>query len=355
QSRFRKFILKAGTARLPISTVLACLTVRRQLLDCAPLMKFFRFAFFLLMFCAAAPLRAELMDGVVAVVNDQVITRQQVQDFAMPAVDALRRQYATDSQEFQQKLNDVLTNSLELLIERQLILRAFDAEGYRMPDSYLDELVQDRIRERFGDRVTLTKTLQAEGMTYEQFCDDVRDQTIESFMRSKKVAQEIVISPFQVEQYYKAHQQDYKVEDQVRLRMIVLNKTGDDDTNTPALAKEIKSELKEGVPFAQLASVYSQGSEAKDGGEKGWIDRTALRKELSDVAFTLKPGDVSDVIETPEACYVLKIEETTPAHVRPISEIREDIEKTLRAQKHDELERQWIESLRKKTFIRIFA
>ena len=273
----------------------------------------------------------------------------------MPAVDALRRQYATDSPEFEQKLNDVLTNSLELLIERQLILHYFDTAGYRLPDSAVDEMVDERIRERFGDRVTLMKTLQAEGMTFEQFREDVRDQYIETALRNKNVSQEIVISPYQVEQYYKTHQNDYKVEDQVKLRMIVLNKPSADDTNTPALAKEIRSEIKEGVPFAQLAAVYSQGSQAKQGGEMDWVERSALRKELSDVAFSLKPGDVSDVIDTPEACYILKIEETRPAHVRPINEIRNDIEKTLRAQKHDELERQWIESLRKKTFIRIFA
>ncbi|HXE42826.1 MAG TPA: hypothetical protein VN516_07360, partial [Candidatus Baltobacteraceae bacterium] len=75
-------------------------------------MKVFRFALFLLTLCAVAPLRADLVDGVVAVVNDKVVTRQQVQDFAMPAVDALRRQYSMESPEFQQKLNDVLTNSL---------------------------------------------------------------------------------------------------------------------------------------------------------------------------------------------------------------------------------------------------
>jgi peptidyl-prolyl cis-trans isomerase SurA len=318
-------------------------------------MKIFRSAFFLLMLVAAVQTRADLVDGVVAVVSDHAITRQQVQDFAMPAVDALRRQYTGDSPEFEQKLNDVLTNSLELLIERQLILRAFDDDGYRMPDSYLEELVQERIRDRFGDRVTLTKTLQAQGMTYEQFCNDVREQTIETFMRSKKVSQEIVVSPYQVGEYYKAHQDEYKVEDQVRLKMIVLNKTGDDDTNAPALAKELQGEIKGGAQFAQIASVYSQGSQAKQGGDMGWVDRTALRKELSDVAFSLKAGDISDVIDTPEACYILKVEEMRPAHVRPIGEIREDIEKNLRAQKHDQLERQWIESLRKKTFIRIFA
>ena len=76
-------------------------------------MKFFRFAVFFLTLCAAASARADLVDGVVAVVNNAVITRQEVQDFAMPAIDALRRQYPSDSPEYEDKLNGALTNSLK--------------------------------------------------------------------------------------------------------------------------------------------------------------------------------------------------------------------------------------------------
>jgi peptidyl-prolyl cis-trans isomerase SurA len=318
-------------------------------------MKLFRFASLFLAVFASVSARADLVDGVKAVVNDKVITYGEIQDFAGASIDALRRQYPSDSPEYRQKFNDVITNSLELLIERQLILHDFEARGYRMPESYLDQLVDDRTRERFGDRMTLMKTLQGQGITSEQFRKSVQEQTIETFMRSKNVSQEIVVSPFQVEQYYAAHQADYKVEDQVKLRMIVLNKTDFDDTNAPAQARDVLEKIKGGASFAEMARQFSQGSQASRGGDMDWVERSALRKELSDVAFSLKPGATSEVIETPESCYLLQVEEAKPAHVRPITEIREDIEKNLRAQKHQQLERQWIESLKKKTFIQIFA
>jgi parvulin-like peptidyl-prolyl isomerase len=305
-------------------------------------------------FCRGLPLRADLADGVKAIVNDTVITYAQVEDFAAPAAEALRRQYAGQPDVFQQKLAAALNDSLEQLVERQLILHDFDVEGYKLPDSVVDELVQDRIHDRFGDRVTLTKTLQAQGITYEQFRKNIRDQYIESALRNQNVSREIIISPYKVETYYLTHQDDFKVEDEIKLRMIVLNKTSADDTNTPSLAQEILAKIKEGATFQEMASVYSQGSQRSQGGDWGWVDRSVLRKELADAAFTLKPGQVSDVIETPEACYLMLVEQTHPAHVKPLTEIRGDIEKTLRTQEQARLQKQWIDSLKKKTFIRYF-
>lgn len=305
-------------------------------------------------FCFGLPLRAELADGVLAVVNNAVITRAQVDDFVAPAIDALRRQYANQenvSNVFGQKAIGVLNDGLEQLIERQLILHEFDTEGYKMPDSFVDQIVQGRIRERYGDRTTLMKTLQAQGLTYEQFRKDVRDQWIWMYMRSKNVSQEIVVSPYKIENYYLAHQDDFKIEDEVKLRMIVINKTSNDDQSVPRMAGEILTQIKQGASFSQMASVYSQGSQRSQGGDWGWVERSVLRKELADVAFTLKPGQVSDVIDTPQACYLMLVEETRPAHVKPLNDIRSEIEATLRAQQQKQLEEQWIGRLKQKSFV----
>jgi parvulin-like peptidyl-prolyl isomerase len=304
--------------------------------------------------CPGLPVRAELADGIKAIVNDTVITYAQVEEFTAPAEEVLRREYAAQPDVFQQKLAEALDNSLELLVERQLILHEFDTKYNKLPDSVVDELVQDRIREQFGDRVTAMKSLQAQGMTYAQFREEVRDQYIESELRRMNISRELVISPYKVETYYLAHQDDFKVEDEIKLRMIVLNKTSPDDTNTPALAREILSQIKEGAAFSEMASVYSQGSQQKQGGDWGWVEHSVLRKELAEVAFTLKPGQVSDVIETPEACYLMLVEQSRPAHVRPLTEVRSDIEKNLRTQELARLQKQWIDSLKKNTFIRIF-
>lgn len=304
--------------------------------------------------CRPAFVRAEVADGVKAVVHEQAITFAEVENYTRPAVDALRRQYASQPELFQQKLNEALNDSLEQLIERRLILHSFDTDGYRLPESVVDELVQERIRDRFGDRVTLMKTLQAQGMTFEQFRKDVREQYIESALRNQNVQREIVISPYKVESYYTANLDKFKLDDQVRLRMIVLTKASADDTNTLALAREIRGKIKDGASFTEMAAIHSQGSQQHQGGDWGWVERSVLRKELADTAFTLAPGQVSDVIDTADTIYLMLVEEKKPAHARPLAEVRAEIEKTLRTQQQARLQKQWIDGLKKKTFIRYF-
>jgi len=310
--------------------------------------------FTILALAAVLPVRADLADGVKAIVNDSIITYAQVEQFTAPAADVLRRQYADQPDVYQQKLTQALNDSLEELVKRQLVLHDFDVEGYKLPDGVIDDLVTDRIRERFGDRITLMKTLQSQGMTFEQFRKDIQDQYIISVLRNQNISREIVISPYKVENYYLAHQDDFKLEDQIKLRMIVLNKNATDDTNTVALAGEIHTKLKEGAAFEEMASVYSQGSQKSQGGDWGWIEPGKLRKELADAAAKLKVGQFSDVIETPESCYLMYVEQERPAHVKPLNDVRDEIEKNLRAQEQANLETAWYESLKKKTFIRYF-
>ncbi len=79
-----------------------------------------------------------------------------------------------------------------------------------------------------------------------------------------------------------------------------------------------------------------------------------LRKELAETAFTLPVGKLSDVIETPDACYLMLVEDKRAEHFKPLSEVREEIERTMLTQERTRLEQQWIDKLRKKTFVRYF-
>jgi len=306
-------------------------------------------------FCFSLPLRAELVDAVKAVVSSGVVTYAEVEEFVIPADQMLRREYASQPDLYQQKLGAALNDGLEQLIERQLILHAFDTEGYKLPDSAVDEMVQDRIREMYSDRITMMKSLQAEGKTYEKFRQQVRDQYIVSALRAKTVSPDkTIISPYKVETYYLSHTNDFKVEDEIKLRMIVLNKASDDDTNTPGLASEILSRIREGATFQEMATVYSQGSQRSQGGDWGWIERSKLRPELAEAALPLKAGEVSGVIDTPKVCYIMLVEDKHPAHIKPLKDVRNEIEVTLRTQMQKQLEQEWIAQLKKKTFFRLF-
>jgi peptidyl-prolyl cis-trans isomerase SurA len=296
---------------------------------------------------------AEVTDGVKAIVNNKAITYEEVENSAHDAALALRRQYASQPEVFQRKLNELLNDALKQLVEQQLILHSFDTDGYKLPDGVVDELIQERLREQFyGDRATMMKTLQANGVTFEQYRLQLRDQYIITAMRNQNVQREIIISPAKILDYYQSHQADYKVEDQVKLRMIVLNKGSASDTNATGLAQEIKAKLKDGATFVDMAGIYSQGSQQHQGGDWGWVERSVLRPELASVAFGLAVGQVSDPIDTPDAVYLMLVEDKRGSHAKPLADVRADIEKTLRTEQQAHLQDQWIAGLKKKTFIR---
>ena len=320
------------------------------------LMKFLR-CILILAVAFGAPFfaRADVVDGVAAVVADKVVTFSEVVDATRPAEAALHAQYAGQMDVYQDKLNAAMQDSLGLLVDRALILHNYETGGYnQLPESTIDQMMQDWVRKDFGDRVTMIKTLQARGMTVEQYRKLKLDQEIEGGLRSANVSKDIIISPYKIETYYNAHPDDFKVDDQVKLRMIVLTKPSTDDTNTLALAREIVQKIKAGATFAEMAGVYSQSSQTHQGGDWGWVDRSVLRKELSDIAFTMNRGQVSDPVDTPDNVYIMLVEDKSAAHTKPLADVRDEIEKTLKIMDQAHLSTEWINGLKKKTYVRYF-
>jgi peptidyl-prolyl cis-trans isomerase SurA len=296
--------------------------------------------------------RTNLVVGLEAVVHSSVITSYEVEYSMMDAVRELSRQYAGNPLAFDQKYNEIREDNRERLIENQLILHEFQTAGYSLPETVIDEVVQQRIR-RYGDRATLTKSLQADGLTFDKYRKQIRDLYIVEQMRLKNISGAILISPHKIETYYISHTNDFKVEEQVKLRMIVLNKTNEDNGQTRQLAEEILSKINGVTTFAEMASVYSQDSKRTQGGDWGWWDPTKLLKELADAIAQMKPGD-RKVVDTLQASYVVQVEERNPEHVRPLTEVRGEIERKLQAQEEERLQKQWIAQLKKKTFVRYF-
>ena len=313
-----------------------------------------------LMLGREAKAQPKLANAIDVIVNVAIVTRYQVYAGAEDLIGQLSRQYRNQPEVLKQKLDALENDSRQRLVENELILHEFETAGYSLPESVIDDYVQAEIRSGYSDRATLTKQLQAKGLTYERFRKQLRDQFILRQMRLKYTSEALIISPHKIEVYYAAHTNDFKIEERVKLRMIVLNKGPDDTGQTRKLADEILSKLNEGASFAEMARTESQGMHSSEGGEWGWVERfnsdgaPVLRKELDDVAFTLKPGERSGVVEAPEACYLLLVEDRSPGHVKPLTEVRDEIESKLLSQESNRLQQQWIDRLKKKTFVRYF-
>src|SRR5262245_45285552 len=170
-------------------------------------------------------------------------------------------------------------------------------------------------------------------MTFEAWRTRIRDREILRLMWQQKVPHEPLISPTKIENYYVQHRDEFKMEDQVKLRLIVLtNSPGNNFYSPKKVAEEIIAKLDQKVPFEELARVYSQGSQAQEGCDWGWVQKSALREELSKVAFSLDPGQHSGVIETSNAAYVMLVEDKKVSYTKTLSEVRDEIEATLKSE-----------------------
>lgn len=344
----------------------------------------------------------ESHNAIAAIVNGSIITVREVQDFTAQAVDILYRTYGNKPQILDQKQRETFSDGLEQLLENQLILDDFKAAGGSLPDSFIDDEIKDRIRKKFGDRVTLTKTLQAQGITFETYRKRTHDEIVVNYMRQKNVSSAIIISPQKIERFYATNLNTFRLGDQVKLRMIVLNRSAVESVDeVKKLAQEIQAKVEQGASFAEMASVYSAGSQRQEGGDWGWVERDKLNKGLSDVAFSLNAGQRSPVIAVarrdgfywtyhydkagtvvssrkytdrdefveeqkysgqaadlnlppPQEFYLMLVEDKQVARVKGLAEVREEIEKTLITQERARLHRKWIERLRSKAFVRYF-
>lgn len=294
----------------------------------------------------------QLVNGVAVIVGEAVITFKDLQIALEDDIEFLERRYGNQPKVLQEKLAALEKEKLEQLVENQLVLQEFKAVGYVIPESLFQNRVDEEIK-RHGDRLTFTKTLQGQGLTFESYRNKIRERTIMELMWRQRVPNDPVISPARMEKYYAENRDKFKVQDQAKLSMIVVpNRTND---AAPALlAREIVTKVREGVPFAEMAKIYSQDSAAQAGGDRGWIERSVLREDLAEVAFKLKAGEVSEPVVTDNGIYIIKVDELKEAYVKTLSEAREEIESTLRADETRRLREQWMASLKKKYFVRYF-
>jgi peptidyl-prolyl cis-trans isomerase SurA len=317
-----------------------------------------RFPIFAVLFLALAA-RAELLDGLNVVVNESIITYDDVERILEPSARTLAMQYQNDLQGFSRAVASNRTDIIRSKVEGKLIMDEFKSKmnGGDLPESIIDDQVREDIRKTYnGDRALMTRTLRERGITSEMYRDQIRERIIVGYMRDKNIsAEKIIISPTKIENYYKAHTNDFKVGDQVKLRMITLPKPADSPESAHRIAEEIIRKIDQGAPFAEMASVYSSGPERTKGGDRGWVGHdSGMHEKLMAAMFTLKAGQHSDIIELRESVHILYAEEVKPEHIKPLAEVRDEIQQKLRGEEAHRLYERWVARLKNKAFVQYF-
>lgn len=296
----------------------------------------------------------EIVNGMAAIVNNEVITFSQVRELSATQEQAAAA--TLHGKELEDKIKQLRQAAIKDLIDRALILQEFKKQQFNIPEYMVDDTVQKIIRQDFGgDRMAFIKTLQAQGYSLSRFRQTQRDGIIVQAMRSSKVKENYVISPQKVREFYEKNRTTYTIPEQVKLRMIVLHE-GDaspGDTSKKAMADEIRQKIAEGAEFDRMAQMYSEDSTQDTGGDWGWIERKTLNDTLSKVAFSLKAGEVSPVIPLDNSYYILMVEAKKDASVKPLAEMQHEIEQNLVNEERMKAQERWLKGLRDKAYIKI--
>ncbi len=314
-------------------------------------------AFFLLTVAAmAVPTSgAESVNGIAAVVNNDVITYSEVRDLAEPRERLLRSQYS--GEELNKKIIEVRKATLQDLIDRQLVIQSFNKEGLSFPDYLVDDRVESIIRESFGnDRHAFIKTMEAQHYSLAKFRELERDKIKVQAMRQRALKSKLIVPPAKIQEYYRQHPELFSSKAQVKLRMIMIPGKADSPGPDPqlAMASEIRSKLVTGADFDKMAQMYSEDSTRDLGGDWGWIDDKTLSPQLSEVAFKLKPGEISKVVKLMDNYYILKVEARQGGDLKPFKTVRDEIEARLRQEQSQQLQEHWMAGLRSKAYIKTF-
>ena len=296
-----------------------------------------------------------IIDGIAAIVNGDIITYSQVRGLSQPRERLLRQQYKGD--ELEKHIQEVRKLALNDLIDRQLIVQAFHKEKFELPEHFVEERVNDIIREDFGgDRNTFIKTLQAQNYSLTEFKKNEMEKIIVAAMRGKNVKPVTTVSPTKVMEYYKQHRAEFTSKEQVKLRLIMIptHAAEGNVAAQKAIAEEILGKLADGAPFDRMAQMYSEDATRDSGGDWGWIERKTLAPELEKVAFNLPAGRVSHVIELGPHFYILKVEEKHGGDTPSFEKLRPEIEKKLIQEEQQRQQELWLAGLRQKAYIRTF-
>lgn len=297
---------------------------------------------------------AALVDGVVAMVDDEVILHSDLLEEAGPLLSSLQRG-GTSSNDMQGEMDRALREALDLVIERKLLYRQAQLAGMEVTDAQVEDRLNTLTRE-YRDDPQFQRMVQEPGAMTE-FRTRLRQQIMALTMARNKHEQfkkEAVVSESEMRQYYQDHLGEFSNEERVRIsRIFIPAAEAAERQRARAQLEALRSELELGADFAELARQHSQGPEAQAGGVVGWVARGDLVEAMDQAAFSLPEGGISPVLETDFGLVLLRVEEKAEAGSVSFDQVRTEIEPLLRENYAQERYKKWVDELRKRSRVTI--
>ena len=323
---------------------------------------------------AAIALRADdIVDEIIARVDDQIITRSDMEKAKATGLEELKQRYPSD---WQSHVTKAQADTLRDLVDQQLLLERGKDLGITGETEVVKRLNQMRQQMGLASIDDLEKEAQKQGVSYEDFKEQIRIGVVTQQVIGQEVGGKLHISNEDIQDWYNKHQKELEGPEEIGLSEIMVStqpakqnvenkdKQGaEQDKNLPedpakvadaeAKANQLLDQLKKGAKFDDLAKKSSDGPTAAQGGTLGTFKRGELAKDLEEKTFALKAGETTGVIRTRQGFIILKVSAHRAAGVPELKDISDRIREAIYSERLEPAARAYLTKLREQAFIDI--
>lgn len=305
---------------------------------------------------ASSPARGDLLDRVVAVVNNNIITFSDLNEVYLPYAERIRG-LAYSPENERELLFKARKGILNQLIEQKLADQEISAKKIRVRNSEVDNAVERVKNENFCTEEELVKLLARDGYTLEEYRERLKEQILHAKLVNLEVKSKIVITEDEMREYYHKNAELYKGKIRYHIRSIFLKvSTSDDEGRVAAVIKQgedIVKKIDAGLLFEDAAKEFSEAESAASGGDLGFFTLDELTPVLKEALQDLKPGEISPVLRTPAGIQIIKLvkKEDMPgkSYEKAKAEIHYKLFQSVVEKKYEE----WLKGLKERAYIKI--
>ncbi len=332
----------------------------------------------------------QVVEEIIARVNNQIVTRSEFVRSKDQLKDEVKQQDAANADKlYAGREKDVLRD----LIDQQLLLERGKDLSITGDTDLIKRLDQMRKDMKLESMEALEKAATAQGISYEDFKQNMRNQIITQKVIGEEVGSHLSMTKDEIQKFYDEHKDELQQPETIHLSEILIapklpdtstpanTGTTDGGAATPdpsngqqatdqaarqareqaalaaakAKADDVLDQIRKGASFEDIAKKYSDGPSAAQGGDLGVFKRGALAKELEDKTFAMKTSDVSEVIRTKQGWVILKVTEHQMAGIPEMKDVAPKIQDALYYQKLQPALRAYLTKLREEAYIDIKA
>ena len=247
------------------------------------------------------------IDRIDAVVNDDIVTHQELEERTASVTKMLQRQKTMlpDGNVLERQV-------LERMISEMLQAQFAKETGLRVDDAMLDKTILRIAQQNKFDSVGAFRAkVEQDGTDFKEFREEIRNEMISARLREREVDNKLVISENEIDNYLsnQARQEGKGEEMQLaHILVVVPEQASADKIQTfRNRAEQALAKLRGGAPFSQVAAGYSDAQDALKGGELGWRTADRLPPIFAEALQKMKPGEVSEILRSPSGFHIIKL------------------------------------------------